>query len=481
MNFKEKYEQALQRAKSLYGNCPTDGDKSKTITTIFPELAESEDERIREWLIEECQKVIDIANPAYDTSKAKKAIAWLEKQKDSIPYEKYVYDIAAINAEAKTKYHEGWNDGYEAKWKEQKPEYASASTIMIPSCWEEKQKEQSAKIERIQQKWYMEGYRDGAYKFEPKWIYVKVDGKEECKLNARYGKRLHEQNPIPLMNGDADLYFDEWNQRQQNPTKRQCFEEGLRYSDMVHLELKQKEQKAKSDTIDCAVFSDGSTMPIKDRTKEQKPVDEKIVDEVGKSVRKKWALDFINYLDANRFEGKMNVSNAECKDIEEAFFSADWEKIYKYCNKYLQKPAEPSDTENSDFKVRLADYMQKASQKDGRYVLSSESILKMAEEELIKRGVVQQPAEWSEEDEKCLQEMIRHIEHCVKVYGAEQPEWQRWLNLLNSLRHQPKQEWKPSEEQMNSLDYGIYVLEEEGYDASASEIKELYEQLKKLM
>ncbi len=87
--------------------------------------------------------------------------------------------------------------------------------------------------------------------------------------------------------------------------------------------------------------------------------------------------------------------------------------------------------------------------------------------------------EWSEEDEKCLQELMQHIEHCVTVYGASQPEWQQWLNLLKSIRPQPH--WKPSEEQMNSLNFGIHALEEEGYDETAREIKELYEQLKKLM
>ena len=46
---------------------------------------------------------------------------------------------------------------------------------------------------------------------------------------------------------------------------------------------------------------------------EQKPIDEKIVDEIGKGVRKKLALDFIHYLDANCYEGKMCVSNGECE------------------------------------------------------------------------------------------------------------------------------------------------------------------------
>lgn len=51
-------------------------------------------------------------------------------------------------------------------------------------------------------------------------------------------EKQKEQKELPLMDGNADLYFDEWNQQKQNPTKRQCFEEGMRYSERL-----QKEQK----------------------------------------------------------------------------------------------------------------------------------------------------------------------------------------------------------------------------------------------
>lgn len=54
--------------------------------------------------------------------------------------------------------------------------------------------------------------------------------------------------------------------------------------------------------------------------------------------------------------------------------------------------------EGSDFREKLAAYMKSAFEK-GRYVLSSETILKMAEEELLKRGVVQKPAEMKEDEE----------------------------------------------------------------------------------
>lgn len=95
---------------------------------------EDEDERIRKALIDGVRQI-----RCKNGITQEQMIAWLEKQKDSIPYEKYVEDIAAIHAEAKTKYFEGWKDGYEEKQKWQEPETASASSI--PS-WEEKQKEQ---------------------------------------------------------------------------------------------------------------------------------------------------------------------------------------------------------------------------------------------------------------------------------------------------------------------------------------------------
>lgn len=40
----------------------------------------------------------------------------------------------------------------------------------------------------------------------------------------------------------------------------------------------------------------------------------------------------------------------------------------------------------SDFKTQLTEYLLNAPKKDGQYVISSETILEMAKEELIKRG-----------------------------------------------------------------------------------------------
>ena len=50
---------------------------------------------------------------------------------------------------------------------------------------------------------------------------------------------------------------------------------------------------------------------------------------------------------------------------------------------WLERQKEQKPVETSDFKTKLAEYLQNNSPKDGQYVISSESILEMAKEELI--------------------------------------------------------------------------------------------------
>ena len=54
------------------------------------------------------------------------------------------------------------------------------------------------------------------------------------------------------------------------------------------------------------------------------------------------ALVFMNYLDENRPDGKMCLSNGECEDIDKAFKVGDWAKIMRYYEKYRSswKPSE---------------------------------------------------------------------------------------------------------------------------------------------
>ena len=77
MTEKEKakaYDEAIERAKKLYGDGIAEG--------IFPELKESEDDRIRKWIIDDIRYNMNnepLNNSEYK-KKAEKAIDWLENQ-----------------------------------------------------------------------------------------------------------------------------------------------------------------------------------------------------------------------------------------------------------------------------------------------------------------------------------------------------------------------------------------------------------------
>ena len=146
MDYEKKYKEAMERAKQ---GCPMD--------EVFPELVESEDERIRREIMEYLTITREkdlVAHP-----ERQRWIAYLKKQKlisDSLK-------AAGID--------------------------------------------------------------------------IRQDGGIE-RHTIPYLEKQKKQEELPLMGGDVDLYFDEWNQQQQNPTKRQCFEEGVRYAKRL-----QKEQK----------------------------------------------------------------------------------------------------------------------------------------------------------------------------------------------------------------------------------------------
>lgn len=52
-------------------------------------------------------------------------------------------------------------------------------------------------------------------------------------------------------------------------------------------------------------------------------------------IKKVLALGFMHFLDENRPEGKMCLTNGECADIEKAFNEQDWSKLVRYLDKHL--------------------------------------------------------------------------------------------------------------------------------------------------
>lgn len=89
MDYEKKYKNALERARDVYTYYCDDREQLRKIESIFPELAESEDERIRKGLLSYVNVVKAEAIARFpkedillEDIKIDDAIAWLEKQKE---------------------------------------------------------------------------------------------------------------------------------------------------------------------------------------------------------------------------------------------------------------------------------------------------------------------------------------------------------------------------------------------------------------
>ena len=80
MNYEKAYKDALERARVAYKD--EDRHLKATLERIFPELQESEDERIRKELIEHFRWNAQILNN-FDN---RDVITWLEKQQNKAVY-----------------------------------------------------------------------------------------------------------------------------------------------------------------------------------------------------------------------------------------------------------------------------------------------------------------------------------------------------------------------------------------------------------
>lgn len=117
-NYEKKYKDALERARANYKADKEMGfiENCDMLELIFPELKESEDEKIRDWLITQ------LRNNYKGNYWATQAIAWLEKQKETSKaieavdrIDKYIDEHLANahdmkNSNPDKKYYRGWDD-----------------------------------------------------------------------------------------------------------------------------------------------------------------------------------------------------------------------------------------------------------------------------------------------------------------------------------------------------------------------------------
>ena len=107
MNYEKKYKEALERAKNYYSTTDSVAD-TELIELIFPELKESEDERIRKEIIAflTCYHTGQGNSVKYDDD----WIAWLEKQGSESNWCHHNVDLSNCSEEYRKAYYDGWNN-----------------------------------------------------------------------------------------------------------------------------------------------------------------------------------------------------------------------------------------------------------------------------------------------------------------------------------------------------------------------------------
>lgn len=86
MNYEQKYKEALEKARQ-FSERPLEEDSSSIVEYIFPELKESEDERIRKAVIEMIHDTPNIECEENYNVRKEDVLAWLEKQGEKKPIE----------------------------------------------------------------------------------------------------------------------------------------------------------------------------------------------------------------------------------------------------------------------------------------------------------------------------------------------------------------------------------------------------------
>lgn len=202
----KKTPEQIEKAKELYDSLDP-GDRS-LLEYLLPELAESEDERIRKALIKAFKEKVQKCFEWKDGIPNNAVLNWLEKQKenpksaDSIPSfcvsDVKWTDTIITRAIVALSDDVDYNRDEPCKYRREIDDLKKLRDVL---CM---QKEQKPNIELIQRSWYMEGYHDREFSREPKWIIKTGEGGPKYEKNEKYGQPL-EQKPAEWSEDDENM------------------------------------------------------------------------------------------------------------------------------------------------------------------------------------------------------------------------------------------------------------------------------------
>ena len=436
-------EEAIEVIKELQPN-----DRLReALRTLIPELAENEDEIIRKKILAEYKDRLAIASIEYKNPLCnkeivdflEKAIAYLERQKALSELDKYI-------AAKRTKPGFMFNGNDSVSWEElpldvrkhDYPYYFIGDLDCYPFVTKKHKEQPMPDSTELDERW----------KQEKAMLKEKDFRGNEWRLayNAyldgfAYGvsikqKAQPKEELVYRLNGLMQDYIKEGKDEEEKEHRFKCYQ--LFWDALEDTEFfEQKEQRPQDQCVDVIKMSAWlaadrlASAEMTGRLKERKEILEN---------PEKYGL----------------CKPAEWAALQKAFVNS--KKDYT-----LEEKCDASDYADTILPTSVT-----YGENDEEYKLHK--IIEAAFIAGQKKG--QKPAEWSEEDEKMLNDILTCGErHCYLDAGN--------IAWLKSLRSRPKSSdnWKPSNEQMEALKYAIKIL---GYMKAANTLRELSIDLKKL-
>lgn len=386
-------EEAIKVVKRTKGAMVYTEKEKEALETLIPELAESDDERIIRAIIDALYSHTNSINLLSSRGYQMEDIeAWLEKQKEHhFTKRNALFDKCVENCDpiVMKKVSDEVDEMLE---KEQKP--AEWSEDIIRRAVKEVGLTQyqidwlKTNVFSPKQEWN-ENYREEdiqtrfafyTYKDDPSVLYLSNVFVEETSRNHGFGTRIlraaekvaetigaitirlkvKQDSPVNLWyrkNGYGYVTFEDgydWMEKNLEYLKPVKSAEWSEEDDMLMDELE-------SYILYDKEFNDEQKSWRIKRLKSLRPQSKdeiyKEKDEAFKLGKHQLAIKFMNYLDENRPEGKMGLSNDECEDIDKAFKENDWTKIMQYVEKYSFQPKQEWSEEDEKKLERVDDLL----------------------------------------------------------------------------------------------------------------------------
>ena len=499
------YNEALERAKECITDkkfCETEDTIRSVIEYIFPELAESDNERIRKEFIKFIKWSVDRHFMREDFHQAKRPSEWisyLEKQKANTEGDfgrgydcGYQAGYAIAMNEMKSKVATATLDS--EKQKEPLPvpdKFSGLKSLMLQYLQSAANRKDDTEIESdtdlfgrkiLDYVWKYSDEQKEQNKITIKQVYKEFINPEKLK-DAKTNKYIRAQLFWELAhNGiitavDYQYLIDDnrkpWTEEEYLKAYRKGFD--------VSEQLKQKEQKpltTEETELNSIAFLEQVGYTCIPPRKEQKPaqtaeekeyvrtlkglISDFIRDCGGCTIDTEYYQKICNWLDGRHIEQKQveKQDYSGLNDFERAihrgFLSAGVENVpvtiiketAKECLAQI-KPAEWDEYTKTNLD-RAIQIIKKAKGKlqgyqtdDGIY--ECDKAIEALEHFLYRGLEIEKPAEWSEEDDWKRKELIQYLEE----KGDYRTVWMTWLKSLpERFNLQPKEEWSEEDEEI---------------------------------